>query len=298
MMARTKIEWCTDVWNPITGCVAVSEGCQNCYAKGFAWRFWGERRFGEVRLHEDRLEQPLHWKRPRRVFVDSMGDLWHPDVQEIWLDVVFEMMSLAKRHTFLILTKRPRRALEWFRKWAERNNWPENVWLGTSIESQRWVDQRLPALLEIPVNLFVSMEPLIGPVHSLSWAQHADGWYMNGLQGVNWKPNMADWEFGCNRLRWVIVGGENGSGARPIHPQWVRTIHKECKAYGVPLFFKGWGEWAPGSELRGMSDELSGLNLQHTSNYFWPDGEVSYAVGRSKSGRRLDGVEWLEMPEF
>lgn len=290
-MARTKIEWATESWNPITGCSPVSEGCQNCYAQGFARRFWGQRAFGEVRLDEAKLDAPLHWAKPRRVFVDSMGDLWHPGVDWRWLRVVFEIMEMANRHTFLILTKRTRKALEWHRTLGEHFKWPGNVWLGSSIECQKWVDQRIPALLEMPANLFVSVEPMIGEV-DLRFAQHGNGWCANPLAGISCDEDL-HFRVGCNRLKWVICGGENGSGARPVHPNWVRGLRDQCQMFGTPFFFKGWGEWAPSCELGAMSSEL-----RRYSNHFWEDGEVSYAVGRKLSGRLLDGREWLEFPEF
>ncbi len=163
-MGATRIDWCDYVWNPVTGCSKVSEGCRNCYAESIARRFWGERKFTDVQCHERKLHDPLSWKKPRRVFVNSMSDLFHHDVPDGFIFGVFMRMAKASQHTFIILTKRPQRMLEWLWSHEGFHNLP-NVWMGVSVEDQQTADERIPLLLAAPAAVrFVSCEPLLGPV--------------------------------------------------------------------------------------------------------------------------------------
>lgn len=265
MSDKTGIEWTDATWNPTTGCDQVSPGCDNCYALTLAKRLkaMGSPRyqvdgnpatsgpgFGFT-MHADALDQPLRWTRSRRIFVNSMSDLFHGDMDDDFLARVFAVMALAQQHTFQVLTKRPGRmrsllnsdrfidrfgeALYTFEhptgeETAEPiSQWPlPNVWLGTSVEDQKRADLRVPALLGTPAAVrFLSMEPLLGPV-SFRWAK--------------WHPLVnSDHLAGLRGLDWVIVGGESGRGARPMHADWARTLRDQCSEAGVAFHFKQWG---------------------------------------------------------
>ncbi len=212
--APSAIEWTGVTWNPVTGCTKVSPGCAHCYAERLAARL---RRMGaakyargfEVALHREALDDPLRWRRPRLVFVNSMSDLFHADVPDAFVEAVFRTMNAASRHTFQVLTKRPERAVAL----GGKLRWTSNVWLGASVESEPWL-RRLEPLRAAPAAVkFLSLEPLLGPLPSLD------------LAGIDW----------------VIAGGESGPGARPMQPDWVRGIRDRCARDGVPFFFKQWG---------------------------------------------------------
>lgn len=269
-MASTLIEWTDATWNPVTGCDKVSPGCAHCYAEVVAARFWATqyapveyeeydpticgpvkemrlRRFTDVQCHEDRLDAPLRWKKPRLVFVNSMSDLFHEDVPDEFIDRVFAVMALAPRHTFQVLTKRPRRML----KWATLNStgghvfhvasttgrpqsgvWPlPNVWLGVPVENQHFADERIPLLLQTPAAVrFISAEPLLGPIDLRHLAARED-WHVDALDTPD--PSCC--------LHWVIVGGESGPQARPMNIAWARSIVQQCQAANVPVFMKQLG---------------------------------------------------------
>jgi protein gp37 len=215
MSDSSKIEWTQATWNPVTGCTKVSPGCAHCYAETFAERFRGvkghpyENGF-DLQIRPERLELPLTWKRPRLIFVNSMSDLFHPDVPLGFIQQTFETMRRADWHTFQVLTKRPERAAELSTQLA----WPRNVWMGTSVENQRWTT-RIDSVRSIPAAVrFLSCEPLLGPL-SLN------------LKGVDW----------------VIAGGESGPKARPMRPEWVESIRDQCANEGVSFFFKQWGAY-------------------------------------------------------
>ena len=195
---KSGIEWTDATWNPVTGCDQVSPGCAHCYAKTLAegrLKRHFPNGFEEVRLLYDRLDQPLRWKKPRRVFVNSMADLFHPDVPDEFICQVADVMRQAPQHQFQILTKRHVR-LASFKNFV----WPENACLGISVENQRWVE-RIDALRKVQSRTrFVSFEPLLGSIHA-------------NLSGIHW----------------AIVGGESGSKARPCDPQWVRCLREQCK---------------------------------------------------------------------
>ena len=213
MAQQSPIEWTEATWNPVTGCDKVSPGCAHCYAETFAERFRGvpghpyERGF-DLQLRPERLEQPLAWRKPRVIFVNSMSDLFHERIPEEYVASVFDVMQQASWHTFQILTKRSERLADL----ADRLPWPNNVWMGVSIENQRWTT-RIDALRRVPAAIrFLSCEPLLGPLQL-------------DLTGIHW----------------VIVGGESGHGARPMQPAWAHGIRAQCEEQRVAFFFKQWG---------------------------------------------------------
>lgn len=249
-MAETSlIEWTDATWNPITGCTLVSEGCRHCYAARLAatrmkhhpsraglarLNAAGEAKFtGEVRLNEQWLDQPIRWRKPRRIFVCAHGDLFHEAVPDEWIDRVFAVMALAQQHTFQVLTKRPERARDYLTTRANllriSGEWPfAHIWLGTSVEDQATADARIPHLLAIPAAVrFLSAEPLLGPLDLIRAMDRA------GFDPV--------WSIRQCGLDWVIVGGESGRGARPMHPDWARGLRDQCRAAGVAFFLKQMG---------------------------------------------------------
>lgn len=214
MPTRSKIEWTEVTWNPVTGCSKISRGCDHCYAERMALRLraMGQERYRKgfrVTLHSDLVDRPLHWLTPRLVFVCSMGDLFHKNVPESFIQLVFDTMRRCPQHTFQILTKRSAR----LRNMAPRLAWPTNVWMGVTVEDSATTN-RVRNLCEVPAAVrFLSCEPLIGPIEDLA------------LDGIDW----------------VIVGGESGPGARPMRRQWVESILELCDKTNVPFFFKQWG---------------------------------------------------------
>ncbi len=241
MAENSKIEWTNSTWSPVTGCSPISEGCDHCYAKRMATRLRGRCGYPQddpfkVTFHEDKLDQPLRWKKPQRIFVCSMGDLFHPDVPyAIYRSLALTFYSL-KRHTFLLLTKRPERMAEIvdevFRYYYP-GDWPfPNVWLGVTVELAEYL-HRIPTLLQIPAaKRFVSLEPMLSPI-SLRWLVPSREWYRNKLNkgGVN--------EFdGLRELSWVIAGCESGPGRRESKTQWFRNVKNQCVEAGVPFFLK------------------------------------------------------------
>jgi protein gp37 len=230
-MSKSAIEWTDATWNPVTGCSKVSPGCKHCYAERMAKRLqaMGNPRYQngfQVTVHKDRLEEPLRWKKPRRVFVNSMSDLLHPDIPWHIVDTVVAVMARCHQHTFQVLTKRPERLREHFRP---RKRPLPNVWLGTSCEDQPTAEKRIPHLLGVPAAVrFLSLEPLLGPI------DFTDG-------PLDPASTMGTWSMLEEGINWVIVGGESGPKARPMEADWVRGIRDQCLAAGVPFFFKQWG---------------------------------------------------------
>lgn len=337
MGERSKIEWTDATWNPVTGCTAVSEGCANCYARRMAYRFRGRCGYPtddpfRVMIHPERLDQPLHWRKPRRVFVCSMSDLFHEELfdegtySQFGYDILGRMAE-CPQHTFIVLTKRPHlaaTALAFMEQAYEQSNvdrlegvrigplldWPlPNLWLGVTAENQERADERTPVLLQIPAAVhFVSVEPMLGPVRGPWWGSQ------------RFDPNLgAPIPQGRARcierpgIDWIICGGETGPGARPMHPQWARDLRDQCKAAGVPFFFKQWGEWVihrprPAGDLGG--DIRSGrLTIVHPSgesdaqvferthgHNTIPGSRFMERVGRKAAGRLLDGQLHEEVP--
>lgn len=293
----TKIEWCEETWNPITGCTPISEGCQNCYAKRLSNRLKGRCGYDKdnpfsVTLHPDKLDQPLRWRKPRRVFVCSMGDLFHPKVKSQSIAEVFDIIAQAQNHTFLILTKRPRRmkaVLEGFREIWECScvGWPlPNLWLGVTAENQQRADERIPILLQIPAaKRFVSIEPMLGAVDLQSYVLGDTLCRCDGCMDLAKNaPEM--WQ--AQRIDWVICGGETGPGARPMHPEWVRSLRDQCQASGTPFFFKSWGEYAWEENF-----PVPDIALKTVKKHV----DISIKVGKKRAGRLLDGHEWSEYPK-
>jgi len=220
MAEHSAIEWTDATWNPVTGCTKVSPGCKHCYAERLAWRLqaMGSRRYRDgfaVTLQPDQLTLPLRWRRPRRIFVNSMSDLFHEAVPLDYIRQVFAVMAEARRHVFQVLTKRAERLAAVARDLP----WPPNVWQGVSVESVRYMS-RIAHLRAVPAHVrFLSVEPLLGPIPNLP------------LDGIHW----------------VIVGGESGPDHRPVEPGWVREIRDQCTTARVPFFFKQWGGRTPKS---------------------------------------------------
>ena len=330
-MSKTKIEWAEESWNPVTGCTKVSPGCKNCYAEKMSKRLAG--RFGypaadpfSVTLHPDKITEPLSWKKPQKIFVCSMGDLFHDDVLDRWIAEVFKIIGMCwaakdgrKNHIFMILTKRPERLRNFFRDWPLLENLP-NVWLGVTAENQEQADVRIPMLLSIPaVKRFVSIEPMLGPVE-LDNIECKPGYFENALSLEEWagaedSPEVKASMGGGALLDWVICGGESGPGARPIHPDWVRGVRDQCDAYGVPFFFKQWGEWAtsaafceahqpPKKRIKPAwlrEDGVVRVSCMPYSSDVPKEGSqhkwIKCAkIGKKDAGRMLDGKEYLEWP--
>jgi protein gp37 len=214
MAGRSSIEWTDSTWNPLTGCTKVSPGCKHCYAERMAKRLqaMGQPNYAngfKLTSHEHVLEQPLSWKKPHMVFVNSMSDLFHEDVESDFIQKVFDVMRCAYWHTFQVLTKRSGHLLDM----DAHIDWPSNVWMGVSVENIDYTF-RIDHLRQTGAcTKFLSIEPLLGPL-----------------------PNLD-----LNHIDWVIVGGESGPSARPMEEEWVIDIRNQCQATGVPFFFKQWG---------------------------------------------------------
>ena len=333
----TKIEWTDDTWNPVTGCTKVSPGCDHCYAETLAERFRGtpghyyEHGF-DVQLRPDKLDQPLRWRKPRRIFVNSMSDLFHDAVPMDYIERVFAVMAASPQHTFQVLTKRHGRMRSMLNQgsfWAnvydtwrteyggERNGeWAKplpNVWLGVSVENQLWADIRIPALLMTPAAVhFLSCEPLLGPVDltRVAWTG-GGGTHLDVVHGWHGVPDV--WRAPGKTIDWVIVGGESGRGARPMHPDWARSLRDQCAA-GVPFLFKQNGEFVaniptihdatrPGRTAPDW-DRVPGVWIDRVGRTVHRETDVPdtgtwtalYRVGKRAAGRELDGRTWDEYP--
>ena len=302
----TKIEWTNflpgykgESWNPIIGCSKISPGCADCYAEKMAMRLqhmkstsyyydvllmkaingkdgWA----GNTQFIESQLEKPLKWKKPRVVFVCSMGDLFHETVNFQEIVEVMHVISKCPQHIFIILTKRPHMMDEFFTNCAI-NPYEKlpNIWLGVTAENQDQANKRIPVLIQIPAaKKFVSIEPMLGEIDINEW---------------------------INTIDWVIVGGESGSNARPMHPDWIRTIRDQCKESDTPFFFKQWGEWLQvGSCCNSEDFPLYGLrkvqilDLQGKKNIEGINACYMMKVGKKKAGRMLDGKEYNEYPKI
>lgn len=297
---------------------------------------------GKVVLREDRLLWPIQWKSPRKIFVPSHGDLFHDDVPNEFIDWVFAVMALCPQHTFQVLTKRSARMRAYLTKlhdeplrdtlrrivaaWPGRAPTPAdgitiplpNVWLGVSAEDQARADERIPDLLATPAAVrFVSAEPLLGPIDFASPYTTELFEAKCAERGIHlrapWQDSVGGWrdvDDGCELLPgldWIIVGGESGPGARPMHPDWARSIRDQCEAAGVPFFFKQCGEWTPESPFK-VANFCEASTFAEVA---WPDGTVRpgkadergglgiplFRAGKAKAGRLLDGREHKGMPE-
>jgi len=340
MSENSSIEWTDTTWNPVTGCTKVSPGCAHCYAETFAERWRGvpghpyEQGF-DLKLWPERLSLPLSWKKPRRVFVNSMSDLFHEDVPFEFIDRVFAVMALTPQHTYQVLTKRPERMREYLTnrarpfgeaqilyptpEWVVMSmqrdaspsrielsdaidrvrRWPlPNVWLGTSVELQRWADVRIPELLATPAAVrFLSCEPLLGPLDLTRIDATSDS--DPGFSALYWDEDY-EGTLGDATIDWVIVGGESGPGARPFDLAWARSIVSQCRAAGVAVFVKQLGakpyaaltegELFPPNGMSGARFTLK--HDDHTKAAMYP---------RLKSRKGGDMAEWpkdLRVREF
>lgn len=345
-MPETKIEWTDRTWNPVTGCTKVSPGCDRCYAENIARRFAGSKAFPngfEVTLHEERLDQPYRWKKPGRVFVNSMADLFHEDVPDLFITKVFDVMEANPQHTFQVLTKRHARMRAFVQQreeqkkeyadkfWdcpteamqyspaakyarARAGNPPENIWLGVSVENQKWADIRVPALLSTPAAVrFISAEPLLGPV-DLRNLKARNGALIDALAGDVKTPEGEIYAACPGSIRWVIVGGESGHGARAMHPDWARSLRDQCTQMGVPFLFKQWGEWGPAEWVARVCDpevgwtgtaeelaaakahsESTGATHAFTGNWHEEDGERKYEL--YEPGHKPWSLERVGLPD-
>ncbi len=364
MSSATRIEWTERTWNPVVGCSLASPGCTNCYAMRMAYRLSrnpgtpqyhgtaslvnGKPVFtGKLELAEKTLLEPLKRRTPTTYFVNSMGDLFHEDMPEEWIDRVFAVMALCPQHRFQVLTKRAERmrdyvtclpdCLEPFtwsperlekevraigktlgrdhdvmatRAYEAMQDWPlPNVWLGVSVEDQRRAEERVPQLLQTPAAIrFVSAEPLLGPVDPCNArnGHHFENW----LTGTKWHgPGLGKLERGGPCIDQVIVGGESGPNARPMHPDWARRLRDQCKAAGTAFFFKQWGECRPGSDLNHgrhtfYMDQKGRIVPASALAGDFPDGSSSRdgwawmrRVGKKVAGRLLDGREHNGFPD-
>jgi protein gp37 len=270
----SDIEWTDETWNPVTGCTQISPGCENCYALRMSHRLRAMgvdnyRNGFELTTHDHVLEKPLTWKKPRKVFVNSMSDLFHHDVPIEFIEKVFDVCRRAHWHQFQILTKRSQRLA----RDAKLLDWPDNVWMGTSVESQNYVF-RVDHLRQVPAAVrFISFEPLIGPVDSVD------------LTGI----------------AWAIVGGESGPGSRPSHPDWFRKLRKLCEKQGTAFFFKQYGDYAPAPE---GTLETKVVRIGRHGAIREPDDKkprktdaVVVRMGKGNAGRTLDGQTWDAYPE-
>jgi protein gp37 len=344
MSDKTGIEWTDSSWNPIVGCSLVSPGCTNCYAMKAANRLLDKpgshydgttKRVngnavwtGKLNLAPEHiLTQPLRWKRPRKIFVNSMSDLFHEGVPDEWIDRVFTVMALTSRHTYQVLTKRPARMHDFILRLSRSIEpleaaaramgytfhfegistlpWPiPNVWLGVSVERQKEADERIPLLTKTPAAVrFISAEPLLGPINLAQAGLDIDMSDLDSLSKTN--------------LHWVIVGGESGKDARPMHPAWARSLRDQCIAAGVPYFFKQWGSWRPmevgesqggntNFVLRDPEDRRNPMSecfhMPHSVDACITDPKYGWRypvknVGKKAAGRLLDGRTWDEFPD-
>ncbi|MEH6500133.1 DUF5131 family protein [Halopseudomonas aestusnigri] len=359
---KTGIEWTDATWNPIRGCSRVSEGCRNCYAEGVAKRFSGPgmpyegliakggQWNGKVAVVGSAIGLPLRWVKPRRIFVNSMSDLFHDSVPFEVIAEIFAIMAVTTRHTYQILTKRPERMLAFF-EWACDGEdypykildvwppdlpwqpatggrggydncgpgWPfQNIWLGVSVEDQATADQRIPLLLQAPAAVrWISAEPLLGPVELPYVEFHCDlcggtgqlaRWPKGKCHqcgGLGHRPAIStDPRFGTpltpmRSISWVVVGGESGAKARPMHPDWAQSIRDQCVRAGVPFLFKQWGEWSPRGPSTLGYEPVEGVprvrltDLGENGRDLGAEGDNQVwmqRIGKKAAGRLLDGV--------
>lgn len=341
MADKTGIEWTDATWTIVQGCDYESPGCKHCYVPPMLWRLMHNPNpkisaplqglveirsdrpvfTGKVAMREDRLNWPLTWKSPRRIFVPSHGDIFHEAVTDAFLDQIFAVMALCPQHTFQVLTKRAGRMREYLEAAIGRiadaiqplrtdkeavgpvphlmggdTWWPlPNVWLGVSVEDQVRAEERIPMLLETPAaKRFLSGEPLLEQLDLARWLE---------LGGVNTDRGLSN-----PGIDWVIAGGESGEDARPMHPDWARSLRDQCQAADVPFFFKQWGSCLPGNmdgeDERGraayeIDEEHSSIDYDDLGKgrEIFEHGTSFIRFPHKNTGRRLDGREWSEFPK-
>lgn len=334
MSGKTGIEWTDSTWNPIRGCSRVSEGCRNCYAEGVAARFshpakqnylteWGDYEGGraegpyhgliaktgqwngQIKVIDHLMNWPLRKKKPMRIFVNSMSDLFHENVPDKVIDRIFAVMALAPHHTFQVLTKRPARMRAYFENPGYRSEiigieaedisgidrydenlhqrWLlpfPNVWLGVSVEDQATANERIPLLLDTPAAVrWVSADPLLGPVVLNRYL------FVGAEGGIDfaYTPRQL--------LHWIVCGGESGRNARPMHPEWARSLRDQCEAAGVKFLFKQWGEWVPdGQQSSHDIPAIASSQPRAISFHRFDENTSGSKVGKKAAGRLLDGV--------
>lgn len=315
MGENSKIEWTDHTANFWWGCVKVSPGCQHCYAETWANR-WGKSIWGPAATTEREYKKAA-WKDVpkwnaeakaagvrRRVFVQSMSDFFeaHPQVLP-WRNQALQLMAECTSLDFQVLTKRPENIMQMIPTDWRPHKWgriPDHIWIGTTIENQEQANKRIPELLRVPAKVrFLSCEPLLGPVNL---EIIPDALYDAGMP-FEWNKLNGD-ERG---IKWVIAGGESGPNARPMHPEWVRSLRNQCQAANVPFFFKQWGEWLDQdcmtNEQYGMVAELDPQSIGGVADfkrpsYLFPTRDsLVYRIGKKAAGRLLDGVEWSQFPE-
>ncbi|MDP9850312.1 phage Gp37/Gp68 family protein [Streptosporangium lutulentum] len=313
-MNTTTIEWTDASWNPVRGCTKVSKGCDHCYAEAISTHWNGSGSFDTVRLMPDVLDAPRRWRTPRRVFVNSMGDVLHEDIPDAYIARVLAVIAATPQHSYQLLTKRHGRLRTLFNSQGALRlidaadaagdaataqalyaaSWPlPNLWLGVSVEDQHWANLRIPALLAADATVrFLSVEPLLGPVDlarwlGLEWMESFEGW------GAELFTSLAGRVGIDGGLHWVIAGGESGPRARTPHPDWFRTLRDQCDAAKVPFFFKQWGQWSPDLDGRGRLVQVlpTGQILDQPRPENFGEGLATMRRCASKraAGRQLDG---------
>ncbi|MEU5900644.1 DUF5131 family protein [Streptomyces venezuelae] len=338
MSATTTIEWTDATWNPITGCTKVTPGCDNCYAETFAERWRGipghhfENGF-DLTLRPNALTMPLRWRKPRKVFVNSMSDLFHKVVPDSYIAHVFAIMALTPQHTYQVLTKRHGRMRsllkshafvaqvdgyrEEIRPGCGDFDWPlPNVWLGVSVEDQKRADLRIPALVEtLAAVRFLSCEPLLGPVDLSAWMPAGPAnWRCQepscrcyftgplqrhcpncGADGMWTGSHTGNGRPNGQPIGWVIAGGESGPGARPMSPDWARALRDQCSAAEVPYLFKQWGAYQPTGYMAIGASDKGCVFVGEPIDDLGHRWEMR-RVGKRAAGRELDGRTWDQFP--
>lgn len=327
MAENSKIEWTDHTFNPWIGCTKVSPACDHCYAEGWAKRSgrisWGPHQ--RQRTSASYWRQPLKWDAEARaqnkrakVFCASLADIFDNDasITSGWRGDLWALIDRTPNLDWLLLTKRPQNIRKFLP--IDRRGPRPNIWLGTTVENQAEAERRIPHLLDVPAVLhFVSAEPLLGPVDFTRidvTKRHASTAEMDALKGTTWLPGNAGESSTTfshdQKIDWIIVGGESGAYARPMHPQWVRDIRDQCEIAGTAFHFKQWGEWAPGECAKShptrteitasMVDGawlLGKLTVKQSEELHRDDEPDLYRMGKSKAGRWLDGVEHNQIGE-
>lgn len=238
-MGNTSISWTQKTWNPVSGCTKISDGCKFCYAERIADRFWKDRKFTDIQCHEDRLDQPLHWKKPSMIFVNSMSDLFHEKVPLTFIDKILSITCHCPQHIFQILTKRPERMLQLIRdeyNWKDYEKFGEkmyqNIWFGVSVENQKTADERIPLLLQVPAKVrFVSYEPALEEIDIFKYLYH-DSEFCSCAGDIDYCPHNG------NKLDWVIAGCESGIKRRKAKELWFTVIKHHCHRFNIAFFMK------------------------------------------------------------